>query len=193
MDELKERLLANRLILIEGFYAKIDQFTRILVNWNKAHNLSGAKTERDIARHIFDSLYPLTFLEDFASALDIGSGAGFPGLVLAMAKPRSRFTLVEPLGKRASFLQFAASIMNIDNVSVIDKRIEQTAVQSYDLIVSRAVSDSKTIFDLAAPFMNAESVLLLYKGKNTAKEAALIGARIVEAPHATYLLAKRNV
>ncbi|MDR2152585.1 MAG: 16S rRNA (guanine(527)-N(7))-methyltransferase RsmG [Helicobacteraceae bacterium] len=192
MDELRDRLLANRLIMIEEFYQKCDQFSRILLNWNKAHNLSGAKTERDIEKHIFDSVYPLSFLDNFANCMDIGSGAGFPGLVLAMAKPRSYFTLVEPLNKRASFLQFAASILHIDNAEIVDKRVEQAPIKTYDLIASRAVSDAKTIWELAKPFMSYRSILLLYKGKKTAKEAIAIGAKTVVAPHATYLLIGRQ-
>jgi 16S rRNA (guanine527-N7)-methyltransferase len=178
--------------MIEEFYQKSDQFSRILLNWNKAHNLSGARTERDVQKHIFDSVYPLTFLDDFKSCLDIGSGAGFPGLILAMAKPRSYFTLVEPLNKRAAFLQFAAAILHIDNAEIIDKRAEQVPIKNYDLIVSRAVSDGKTIYGLAKPFMGANSILLLYKGKNTAREATAIGAKTVAAPHATYLLVGRR-
>jgi 16S rRNA (guanine527-N7)-methyltransferase len=193
VNALKERLLANRLILFDEFYAKTEQFTRMLLNWNKTHNLSGAKTDRDIEKHIFDSVYPLSFLDDFSNCMDIGSGAGFPGLILAMAKPRVSFTLVEPLNKRASFLQFAATILHIDNVVVIDRRVEQAPIIAYDLIVSRAVSDGKTVCDLALPFMNPRSVLLLYKGaKTAAREAAIIGAKIVGAAHATYLLVRRR-
>ncbi|MDR1910722.1 MAG: 16S rRNA (guanine(527)-N(7))-methyltransferase RsmG [Helicobacteraceae bacterium] len=191
-NDLRDRLLANRLILFDEFYAKADQFTRMALHWNKTHNLSGAKNDHDIEKHIFDSVYPLSFLGGFESCLDIGSGAGFPGLVLAMAKPRSRFTLVEPLNKRASFLQFAAAIMHIDNVTVIDKRVEQTPLALYDLIASRAVSDAKTIASLAAPFMGERSVLLLYKGKKTGGEAKDINAETIKAEHATYLLIKRK-
>jgi 16S rRNA (guanine527-N7)-methyltransferase len=193
VSALKERLLANRLILFDDFYAKAEQFTRMLLNWNKTHNLSGAKNDRDIEKHIFDSVYPLSFLDDFSNCMDIGAGAGFPGLILAMAKPRVRFTLVEPLNKRASFLQFATAILHIDNAFVIDKRVEQTPIVTYDLIVSRAVSDAKTVYDLALPFMNSRSFLLLYKGaKTAAKEAGAIGAKIVGAAHATYLLVGRR-
>jgi 16S rRNA (guanine527-N7)-methyltransferase len=192
VSALKERLLANKLILFDEFYEKTEQFTRILLNWNKTHNLSGAKTDRDIEKHIFDSVYPLSFLDDFSSCMDIGAGAGFPGLALALAKPRARFTLVEPLNKRAAFLQFVAAILNIDNVYVIDKRVEQTPIVIYDLIVSRAVSDAKTIRDLAAPFMNEQSLLLLYKGAKTAVEAETINAEIVAAKHSVYLMAKRG-
>ncbi|GHV07081.1 hypothetical protein AGMMS50229_13150 [Campylobacterota bacterium] len=192
MDRLRERFLASRLILPEEFYQKADQFARMLLSWNKIHNLSGAKEMHEVERHIFDSIFPLSFLEDFKTALDIGSGAGFPALPLAMAKSRASFTLVEPLAKRSSFLQFAAMTLQLENVTVIDKRIEQAPIMAFDLITSRAVSDAKTIYDLALPFMNSATILLLYKGKKSAIEADAIGAETIEAAHSNYLVAKRR-
>jgi 16S rRNA (guanine527-N7)-methyltransferase len=192
IDRLKERLLASRLILPDEFFAKADQFTRMLLNWNKVHNLTGAKHAIEVERHIYDSVYPLVFLEEFRSAIDIGSGAGFPALMLAMAKPQTLFTLVEPLIKRASFLQFAARALRLDNVSVADRRIEQMPPIVYELITSRAVGRAKTIYDLALPFMDSETILLLYKGKNTAIEAESIGAEAIKTEHAVYLIANRH-
>ena len=192
MEILKERLLAHRLILPEEFYDRCAQYASALLAWNKVHNLSGAGTLAELREHLFDSLYPLSFLEDFETALDIGSGAGFPGMVLAMAKERAHFTLVEPLQKRAGFLQFVAATLKLTNVTVIDKRIEQVPPTVFDLITSRAVTDAKTLYDLATPFMNEKSLLLLYKGQNTAHEADAIGADAIRADHATYILARRR-
>lgn len=191
MEQLKERLLSHRLILPEEFYDRCAQYASALLAWNKVHNLSGAANLAELREHLFDSLYPLTFLEDFDTALDIGSGAGFPGLVLAMAKERARFTLVEPLQKRAGFLQFVTATLKLSNVTVIDKRIEQVPPVVFDLITSRAVTDAKTLYDLATPFMNDKSLLLLYKGQNTAREAESIGGETVRADHATYILARK--
>ncbi|MDR3162393.1 MAG: 16S rRNA (guanine(527)-N(7))-methyltransferase RsmG [Helicobacteraceae bacterium] len=188
MNRLKERVLANRLILSKEFYDQAGQFARMLLRWGRIHNITGAKNEKEIAAHIFDSLFPLTFLEDFQSALDIGSGAGFPALVLSMAKPRAHFTLVEPLAKRAAFLQFAANTLRLENVTVLDRRVEQAPPVAYDLITSRAVGSAKMVRDLARPFMGERSTLLLYKGGNTAREAQTIGAKTISAPHASYLL-----
>ncbi|MDR0746292.1 MAG: 16S rRNA (guanine(527)-N(7))-methyltransferase RsmG [Helicobacteraceae bacterium] len=188
MNRLKERVLANRLILSGDFYDRAEQFARMLLGWGRIHNITGAKNDKEIACHIFDSLFPLTFLEDFQSALDIGSGAGFPALILSMAKPRAHFTLVEPLAKRASFLQFAANTLRLENVIVLDRRVEQTPPAAYDLITSRAMGSAKDVRDLAKPFMGEHSTLLLYKGKKTAREAREIGAKTITAPHASYLL-----
>ena len=185
-------LLGNRLILNEDFYVKAAQYCRMLIAWGKVHNMTGAKTENDIYKHIYDSVFPLTFLSDFGMGLDIGSGAGFPALVLAMAKPHSDWTLVEPLAKRASFLQFAVSVLQMGNVTVLDRRIEQVPPTTYELITSRAVSNAKTMYDLALPFMKESTILLLYKGKNTEDEALTINAEQIRVSHATYLIAKKR-
>lgn len=192
MEVLKERLLAHRLILPEIFYDHCAQYASALLGWNKIHNLSGATTLDQLRDHLFDSLYPLTFLEDFQSAIDIGTGAGFPGLILAMAKERSRFELVEPLQKRAGFLQFVVSTLKLTNVTVVNSRIEQLPPHTVDLITSRAVSRAKDLYDLSLPFMDEKTQLLLYKGQNTASEAESIRAESIRADHATYLLARRQ-
>ncbi len=191
MEVLKERLLAHRLILPEHFYDRCAQYASALLAWNKIHNLSGATTLGQLRDHLFDSLYPLTFLEDFESAIDIGTGAGFPGLILAMAKERSRFELIEPLQKRAGFLQFVVSTLKLSNATVVNSRIEQLTPHRVDLITSRAVSSAKNLYDLSLPFMDRQTQLLLYKGQNTADEAESIQAERIRAEHATYLLARR--
>lgn len=191
MEVLKEQLLAHKLILPNEFFDLCGEYAQTLLAWNKVHNLSGANTLEELRHHLFDSVYPLVFLEDFASCMDIGSGAGLPGLVLSFAKQNSEFTLVEPLQKRASFLQFVASNLGLKNVVVENRRVEQIAPKVQNLIISRAVSDAKTLYDLSLPFMDSDSILLLYKGKNTANEAKQIGATKIETNHATYLLARR--
>ena len=172
-QRLKDMLLGNRLILNEDFYVKAAQYCRMLIAWGKVHNMTGAKTENDIYKHIYDSVFPLTFLSDFGMGLDIGSGAGFPA-------------------KRASFLQFAGSVLQMSNVTVLDRRIEQVPPTTYELITSRAVSNAKTMYDLALPFMKESTILLLYKGKNTEDEALTINAEQIRVSHATYLIAKKR-
>lgn len=192
MDLLKKQLLESHLILPEEFYSGCAQYADTLLAWNKVHNLSGAENMDELRSHLFDSLYPLTFLGDFDTCLDIGSGAGLPAMVLAIAKQTAHFTLVEPLQKRASFLRFVASILKLENITIENSRIEQVTPKTYDLITSRAVSDAKTVYDMAYGFMDDESVLLLYKGKNTEKEADLIDAKVIRSDYSSYILARRS-
>jgi len=87
---------------------KLENFSSLLHEWNQIHNLTGAKTIDAIYVNIIDSLYPLTFIQKPKTLLDVGTGAGFPGIVLAMALPECEVVLAEPLKKRVSFLKYAA-------------------------------------------------------------------------------------
>lgn len=84
---LKEKLKSENLIIKDGFLQRCDIFIELLQKWGKVHNLSGSLKEEDIYENIIDSIYPLSFIDDFKSFADIGTGAGYPGLILAMAKP----------------------------------------------------------------------------------------------------------
>ncbi|HHD77325.1 MAG TPA: 16S rRNA (guanine(527)-N(7))-methyltransferase RsmG, partial [Campylobacteraceae bacterium] len=90
---------------------KFDTYGRLLLEYNKVHRLSGAKDLSEVDANVEDSLYPMQFLDTkkLKTAVDIGTGAGFPGLILAMAYPHIHFTLVEPLMKRTAFLHLVKS------------------------------------------------------------------------------------
>ena len=190
---LKEACLEAKLILPEPFYPLAEEFSRILLSWNNVHNLSGAKEASQVYEHIIDSVYPVTFLPPFKRALDIGSGAGFPGLVLAMERRDAHFTLVEPLQKRASFLQFVAATLRLENVTVRNCRIEQVPPEPFDLVTSRAVTSAGDVFDWARPFLGEGSWLLLYKSEAVLEELnGLPEARIVRRDHSHYVMLKRE-
>ena len=101
---------------------KLEAFALLLHEWNQIHNLTGAKTVDAIYDNIIDSLYPLNFIERPKTLLDVGTGAGFPGLVLAIALPQTEVVLAEPLRKRVSFLKYASIDIGLTNVKVEGKR-----------------------------------------------------------------------
>ena len=149
---------------------KLDSFAKYLMDWNKVHNLTGAKTYEAINEQIYDSIYPLTFLPKQKSLLDIGTGAGFPGLILAIAMPETECTLCEPLRKRASFLKFIVMELELTNVTVSTNRVEDLEVRPYDLITSRAVTDTKTLIEWSRPFIGENTQMLFYKGEQVFEE-----------------------
>ncbi len=150
---------------------KLDFFTDKLLEWNKVHNLTGAKSKEEVEANIEDSLYPLRFLDqNIKKALDIGTGAGFPGLVLAIAMPQTHWVLSDPRQKRASFLRYIASSLDLNNVEVAPKRVEQIEPFAVDLITSRAVTKTPLLLDLAKGFITPDTTLLLYKGEEVDKE-----------------------
>ncbi len=152
------------------------------------HNVSGVRSKDDILRYIEDSLYPKKFLRDRKSILDIGSGAGFPGLIIAMAYPDTKVTLLEPIKKKSAFLHLAKSKLKLKNVKVLSKRVEECEPFFVDLIVSRAVSDTNLLIKLSKRFLNDKTEFLLYKGSSAKKELDNIKYDMIQNGHRRYIL-----
>jgi 16S rRNA (guanine527-N7)-methyltransferase len=188
-----KNLVNNRNITVpEDFFEKVAQYKTLLEKWNKVHNLTGAKTLQQIDEFIVDAITPLNFLPSITKAMDIGTGAGFPGMILAIAMPQTHFTLVEPLTKRASFLQFVKADLGLNNVDVKAVRVEQLPSDPYDLITSRAVTDTDMLLKLSEPFCTKGTLLLFYKGEKVYDEVnESLDYTIIEAENRHYLLIKR--
>ena len=167
---LKKTLEDTKIELPENFFHYVQKYKEHLFKWNKIHNLTGAKDEKTIDEFIYDALYPVTFLPKVATLLDIGTGAGFPGMILALALPDTKVTLVEPLSKRASFLQFIKADLDLKNVEVVKKRVEEMQPKIFDIITSRAVTQTKMLLELSENFRDEHSQLLFYKGENVYDE-----------------------
>ena len=192
MSQLKQLLAHHNVSVPDDFLEKIGQYKALLEKWNKVHNLTGAKTLQQIDQFILDALIPLTFLPSIKKAMDIGTGAGFPGMILAIALPQTHFTLVEPLSKRASFLQFVKADLGLSNVDVKALRAEQLESEPYDLITSRAVTDTQMLLKLSEPFCTDGTLLLFYKGEKVYDEIdTTLDYKIIEAENRHYLLIKR--
>jgi len=173
----------------ESLLADLERYRDLLLQWNRVHNLSGYKDAATVEHYLFDALFPVTFLPPVKTAMDIGTGAGFPGLILAMAMPQTRWTLVEPLQKRAGFLQFVKATLKLENVTVENCRVEALPPQRFDLITSRAVTDTQMLLRLSAPFRDAETMLLFYKGENVYNEVPQhLPYRIIDTGERHYLL-----
>ena len=149
---------------------KFKTFTNLLLEWNKIHNLTGAKTTAEIEENITDSIYPCEFIDRPNSILDVGTGAGFPGLILAIAYPDARVVLCEPRKKRASFLKYVAMELALDNVSVIKKRVEDYQDEPFELITSRAVTNTKMLLELTNHLKLSSTRYLFYKGEQVFNE-----------------------
>lgn len=146
-----------------------EEYAQLLFKWNKVHNLTGAKTLKDIYKNIDDSLYPKELLKDAQNIVDIGSGAGFPGLLLSIAYPQKQFVLTEPIKKKASFLKTAVRTLKLQNVTVCASRVEDLD-QKFDFVLSRAVAPTQTLLELSNPVTNSDTQYLFYKGDEVHKE-----------------------
>ncbi len=151
---------------------KFKIFTDLLLKYNKVHRLSGAKNSEEVERNIEDSLYPIKFIDfgKIKKVVDIGTGAGFPGMILAIALPEVHFTLVEPLMKRTAFLHLVKSTYGLQNVDIISSRIEDVEAFEADLITSRAVAKTDFLLGLAEGFIGDKTQILFYKGERVYDE-----------------------
>jgi len=170
-----------------------DKYIDLLLKYNKIHKLSGVKTKQEVLDHIDDSLYINNFIDfkKIKTALDIGTGAGFPGMVLAIKYPKTHFTLVEPLQKRVAFLYLIKSEYGLENVTIVASRVEDMEPFDVDLITSRAVTKTKTLLDLAKKFLSENTLVLLFKGSSVDEELSSdLSYEIVPRGNRNYLLIK---
>ena len=154
-------------------------YLRELKRWNRRANLVGFRTDDALIRHgILDSL---SLLEAFRvqpglELMDIGSGAGFPGIPLKVAAPDLRVTLVEATRKKASFLRQVCRLLQLQGVSVLQARAEAlhndpSHREAYDLVTARAVARLPEAVTLCAPFMKSDGRLVLPVGPKWPREA----------------------
>ena len=147
---------------------QLDQFDRmldLLAIWNKKHNLTRLKDRREQEiYHILDALSAYAYFKDVKSIVDVGTGAGFPGIPLAIMYPEKQFHLVDSNGKKTAYLKQLSKYITLDNVSVHNGRIEALDIEGIDCVTARAVADPGIISSLTKHFKNCQ--YLLYVGPN---------------------------
>ncbi|BAK70871.1 16S rRNA (guanine(527)-N(7))-methyltransferase RsmG [Aliarcobacter butzleri] len=190
---LQKLLEANNLKFEDKFYEDCEVFVKLLQQWGTIHNLSGRLTRDDIYENILDSLYPLTFIEKYESFADIGTGAGYPGLILAIALRDTKAYLIEPRIKRVSFLNFVKATLKLDNLVVLCNRVEEVKDLHVDLITSRAVTNTSLLLDITKNIKKPNSSYLFYKGSMLESElenAKVNNYKIVNKKDRNYLYIK---
>lgn len=194
--KLAEYLKKESIELDEAAIQKLEAFSELLHEWNQIHNLTGAKTIEKIYENIIDSLYPLNFIKIPKTLLDVGTGAGFPGLILGIALPQTELVLAEPLKKRVSFLKYACIDLGLDNVKVEGKRVEQVEHAPFEMISSRAVTDTKFLLQLTENISDTHTSYLFYKGSRVFDEVEAVQHQlsydIVQKNQRNYLYIKAD-
>ncbi|MGH7964887.1 MAG: 16S rRNA (guanine(527)-N(7))-methyltransferase RsmG [Candidatus Binatia bacterium] len=164
--------------LSQNDLSRFSVYVEELQRWSGITNLvSQADTDTIIRKHILDSLAIARLIPAEGRVLDLGSGAGFPGLVLAIVKSSREIVLIETRRKRVSFLKEIARKMKIANLKVYEGRAEVLAAEeslrsSFAIVVTRATWSIKDFLQLANPFIKNEGVALTMKGLQIEKELA---------------------
>ena len=153
----------------------LETFSRMLLEKNQVMNLTAITDPRDVAvLHLLDSL-ALTGLAGLEgrTGVDVGTGAGFPGVPLAIARPSARVTLLDSLGKRVDFLRESCRTLGLDNVECVHGRAEEFAGErreTFDLAVSRAVAALPVLCELCLPLVKVGGAFWAMKSVDTEEE-----------------------
>ena len=178
-----KRFLQDKLemLSVEVNKEKIDQFNQfydILVEWNKVMNLTAITDYKDVVeKHFLDSLSieRILKLDDIKAVMDVGTGAGFPGMPLKIIYPDLKITLLDSLNKRVKFLNEVIRQLELKNIDAIHGRAEDIGKnenyrEKYDLCVSRAVANLATLSEYCMPFVKVGGVFVSYKSGDIDEE-----------------------
>lgn len=152
---------------------KFLQYLALLQKWNRVYNLTAVReTQRMVSEHLLDCLAVAPYIGE-NTILDVGSGAGLPGIPLALALPKTRVTVLDSNHKKAAFLQQAVTELKLPNVAVACERVEKwKPANAFDVVISRAFSDLGEFAGLAGQRVAAGGCLAAMKGVHPYDEIA---------------------
>src|SRR3712207_3219646 len=166
-----------RISLEERQIEALLSYVSLLLEYNQHTNLTAIREEKAVLeKHILDSLLLQEFIpEEAKTAIDIGTGAGFPGMVLAICNPQLQFTLLDSIGKKTKFLDLLKERLQLNNVEVVNARAEDYIQASkrrefYDLGFCRGVSKLAVILEYMIPFLKVGAIFLPQKMAGTEEE-----------------------
>lgn len=182
--------MSNKTLLLDGTKqmdielddtqaSKLLEYLALISKWNKTYNLSAIRTmEEGVKKHLLDSLSIMPFIKD-TPLLDVGSGAGLPGIVIAIMKPNVSVSVIDTIGKKCHFMQFVKAQLGLKNLSVINKRVEAFKPnQCFVQITSRAFAEANKTLKLTQHLLCDNGRYLLMKGANVAQEVLPEGTKI---------------
>lgn len=185
-DRTPDELLKDGIIEL-GFTASKEQINAFMIylselkRWNKAYNLTSLKEDEDIViKHFLDSLLYLKVMpKGEITVVDVGSGAGFPGIPIKIIRPEIEIFLIEPSRKKSAFLRHVTRKLALKSIGVVEKRIEEIKVdqelpQPVDAAVTRALFSIKDFLKKASRIVKQGGILILNKGPKVKGEVNLL-------------------
>ena len=167
-------------------------YKELLVEWNEKMNLTAITEDYEvIIKHFVDCLECTHLITDEKKIIDVGTGAGFPGMVLAIYYPQIDFTLLDGLNKRLIFLEEVVNKLGLKNVKIVHARAEEAArneeyFETFDAVVSRAVANLPVLLEYTSPYIKVNGKCIVMKGDNAKEELDL-------AKNAMNILKLRNI
>lgn len=178
LSKLKEGTQILNMDITDQQLGKFDKYISLLIQWNKKMNLTAiTEPEEIIVDHFLDSISILNEIniEDRHSIIDVGTGAGFPGIPIKIMKPHVKLVLLDSLKKRTEFLKVVAEELGLSNIEIIHSRAEDLAREekyreNFDFVVSRAVASLNILAEYSIPFVKVGGYFVSYKGPAADKE-----------------------
>jgi 16S rRNA (guanine527-N7)-methyltransferase len=168
----KEKLLCDGaelmdIALTEFQIQQLLSYHSLISKWNKVYNLSAIRDPLEsIKKHFLDSLSIISFIKD-ELLLDVGSGAGLPGIVIAIMKPKTKVFVIDSVGKKCRFMQTAKTELSLTNLTVINSRVEDfVPKEPFSQITSRAFADTNETINKTQHLVSSDGRYLLMKGDN---------------------------
>ena len=192
---LKENAQELNITLSDDKIEKLFLYQKVLLEWNQKMNLTNITEEREvIIKHLIDSMTIEKYLPQNASLIDVGTGAGFPGMVLKIVREDIKVTLLDSLNKRIHFLDEVIKECQLENVITVHGRAEDIAKEDkyrekYDIATARAVANLSTLSEYCLPFVKVGGSFIAMKGNATdeienAKNAIqILGGEIEKIDH----------
>lgn len=186
MTDWVEAAVSYGVTLTEAQIAQFNQYEALLLAWNQHMNLTAVREPEQIrVRHFLDALSCVRVTGDLngRSLIDVGTGAGFPGLALKIAFPQLRLTLVESVQKKVRFLEAVVSELGLPDVTCLAERAEAVGQMPahracYDWVVARAVAELRVLVEYLLPLCRMGGHVLAQKGESAAEETAAAEAAI---------------